>query len=504
VVYASDGTVLGDSGIVVSKAEDRSSKVVAKLWCKKVVKPKVHEVSLVVRDDNRTLGTIKLSVSQVGVEQALAQTGRVILAGALLVSAVLSFMVVMLTRNITRPLNYLNRVVKGIVEGNLSIRAKVSSYKEINDLAISLNAVAEILETYADQLSEEQDKIKVLLASTSDGIIITDKEGVITLASNPAGRLFGLCVDSLVGMQVRDIASAEEIADLIWSALTENKIIRKEVKTSFPAERILNFFVSPTHNKEGDVIGSVCVLQDISEARRQAEIKKDFVANVSHELRTPVASIRAIVGALQSGALDDPAIAARFVSSLDAETQRLSLLLNDLLNLSELESGKVRRRCAVVDLYEVVNEVVESLSDKIRQNCIFVSVDVPVGLTIKADRVQIFQVLQNLIDNAVKYTESGGSVTITAMEMGAEVRFSVQDTGVGIPPTDLDRIFERFYRVDKARSRQLGGTGLGLSIVKDIVESYNGRVIVQSELGKGSTFTVVLPKNPFDTSASQS
>ncbi len=308
--------------------------------------------------------------------------------------------------------------------------------------------------------------------------------------------------DRVIGEPVEALGSVPDVPDMIRRTLASGKPIHKEFKTTVPAERIINVYAAPVRDQRGDIAGGVAVLQDVTEARRQADIRKDFVANVSHELRTPVASIRAIVGALESGAMEDSAMATRFLDSLDAEAERLSLLLNDLLHLSELESGKKEPKRTTVNMYELAHEVVAELSEKAKRCGVRVTVDIPHHLSVFAEKQQMLQVLRNLIDNAVKYTGELGSVNITGYETDAETVVSVRDTGVGIPPSDLDRIFERFYRVDKARSRQLGGTGLGLSIVRDIMGAYGGRVMVDSQVGVGSTFSVVLPKHQRESDSS--
>jgi len=464
-----------------------------------MVKRKTQILTVPLRHKGVFVGTLRLSASLFEAERAAGRTRRVIVAGTLLVGIIVALVTVKLAGSISEPIGQMNRMAHEMSLGNLGQRVKVDSRDEIGQLAVSLNRMADSLEAYLDDLSEERDRMETILNSIGDGIVVTDEKEKVTLVNAPAERLFGMHRTDMIGSQVETLTPVCGLSYLVRSALSENRVIRREVRTEIPADRILNVRVAPVHDRKGQIAGTVCLLQDMSGTRRHAEIQKDFVANVSHELRTPVASIRAIVGALQSGALDDPDVAARFVSSLDAETERLSLLLNDLLNLSELDAGKTGRKYTTVSVREVAEEVVDNLADQIRQRGVYVSVDIPESITLRADRLQILQVLQNLVDNAVKYTGSGGTIGIKAFQSENEVTLKVQDTGIGIPPGDLDRIFERFYRVDKARSRQLGGTGLGLSIVKDIVDLYDGRIVVESKVGKGSTFTVVLPKFPPDS-----
>ena len=502
-VYGRDGAVLGDSenGLIEPEGSEVPKSVKelregfgCRICHSEVREPSAITVTVPVMRGGRTVGSVKLSASLYEAKQAAARTRRIILATLVLISIIVAGVTMRLAGSIAEPVSHMNEIARQMASGDLSQRVQVNSKDEVGQLAASLNLMADRLQANLDQLDQERDRMETILTSMADGIVVTDKSGAITLFNRAAERLFGLSSEQVIEKQIEVLAALPEMSDMARRMLSGAKPLRKELRTAVPADRILNVHAAAVHDRKGDIAGSVCVLADVTEVRRQAEIRKDFVANVSHELRTPVASIRALVGALQSGAWEDSAIAERFLSSLDAEAERLSLLLNDLLNLSELESGKMQPKRTIVSLGEIAEEAAAGLSGKARQYGVRVSVDVPSDITAYVDKRQMLQVLQNLIDNAVKYTGDSGFVNITAAETDGEVILSVRDTGVGIPPSDLDRIFERFYRVDKARSRQLGGTGLGLSIVRDIVDAHGGRITVDSQVGAGSTFTIALPK----------
>jgi two-component system sensor histidine kinase VicK len=252
---------------------------------------------------------------------------------------------------------------------------------------------------------------------------------------------------------------------------------------------------TPIHRREVGITGTIAVLQDVTEQEKLEASRREFVANVSHELRTPLTTIKSYTEALDDGALDDPPLASRFVGVIQNETGRMIRLVTDLLHLSRLDSKEALMRKQPTDVLEMLEDVADRFSFQMQQKDIGSEVKVGAGLP-KAlcDRDQIDQVLDNLVSNALKYTQPGGSITMGAVQApGGMLAIAVQDTGIGIPKKDLDRIFERFYRVDKARSRSMGGTGLGLSIAREIVMAHGGTISIQSELGQGTKVTFTLP-----------
>ena len=508
VVRGENGVVFGDSerGFRTTMDIPESMRGLregfgCRICHSEIREPKVLSVNVPVMRDNRQEGMVVVSASLYEATRAAAKTRRIILATLVFTCLLVAVMTLRLAGSIADPVSHMNEMARKMASGDLSLRVQTTHRDEIGQLAESLNVMADHLQSNLDQLAQERDKMATVLTTMADGIVVTDKSGMITLFNRASERLFGLKADKVLGSQVDVLKCVPDIPDMIRRTLGGGALVRKEVSTETPAERIINVYAAPVHDQKAAIAGSVVVLQDVTEIRRQAEIRKDFVANVSHELRTPVASVRAIVGALQSGAIEEASVAQNFLDNLDLETDRLSLLLNDLLHLSEIEAGKKSKR-TVVPLREIADQVVSELSDQARKTDIKVTVDMPNELSVFAEKQQMVQVMRNLVDNAIKYTGEGGRVEITGNEADSEITFTVKDTGVGIPPSALDRIFERFYRVDKARSRQLGGTGLGLSIVKDIVDAHDGRIMVDSEVGVGSSFTIALPKSKPDPTVS--
>lgn len=331
---------------------------------------------------------------------------------------------------------------------------------------------------------------ETLLEQCGAGVLTLDEDGVIARANVAAALLLGASVSALAGKSLTAAKLPKEIAALVKAARKERSLQEEEVR--LPGSGAVHVSVSPVVGDDGAEPGRfVVVVQDRSELRRVERLRRDFVANVSHEMRTPLASIRAMAETLQDGALADPTVSDHFLGTIVGEAQRLARVSEDLLVLSDAESRTPET--ASVPLSSMIDEVVQRLQTQAKTADIALKSDVPPDLLVQANYDQIEEVVVNLIDNALKYTPPGGRVRVSADAGGSTVAVHVADTGIGIQKKHLPRIFERFYRVDKARSRQSGGTGLGLSIVKHIVEAHGGQMTVESEHEKGSTFTFTLP-----------
>lgn len=452
------------------------------------------KVSVPLAREGRIVGRIEMAASGYEVQRTVGKVKHIVLVVLVLTTMITIFIGTRLAAGIGGPISHMNRMALKMAGGDLSQRVAVESRDEIGQLAQSLNVMADRLHDNLNQLAQEKSKLEMILTTMADPIIVTDRDGRVTLFNPASERLFGITQDRMIGHKLSDYRDLRDVDSIVRHALSEGKTVRRELDVTMPAALEVNAYASPVNDQDGNTTGVVVVLRDVTEYRRLVEMRKEFVANASHELRTPVASVRAIVGALQSGALDDPDAAERFLGSLDSEIDRLSQLLEDLLNLSELESGKKRLHKTMTNLRGAVEEASRDLRAGAESFGLAISNNVPAELTAFVDPQQIRQVMVNLLDNAIKYTPDGGSIEVFGREAGNLVTVSVRDTGVGIPMQDIDRIFERFYRVDKARSRMMGGTGLGLTIVQEIAQAHGGRVMVDSEIGQGSTFTVVLPK----------
>jgi len=442
----------------------------------------------------RPVGKARVSISLFGVRQARGRVQRVTLA-ALVAAALLAVALGQrLASSIAKPITDMSRVASRMAEGDLTQRVDATGPDEIGQLAASFNTMALQLERMLTEMAEDKDKMETILTTMADGIIVTDEVGRVRLFNKASEGIFGREAQETLGRPIADLDLHPELAKMVHETLSTRRLVRREIRLPGPTEVQLSVYSSPVKDVSSGVKGAVVVLHDLTGIRRHERAQKEFVGNVSHELRTPITAVLVTAEALLSGAKENPKLLDRFLATLVHESERLSQLIDDLLEVAERDSGRREVRRSDVLLREVADRVFALCRAKAQRNHMGMTLDVPEDLVVYADEQQVEQVLANLVDNAVKYTLEGGTVTLHAEENGSSVSFSVSDTGIGIPQGEVSRIFERFYRVDKARSRQLGGTGLGLSIVKDIVDAHGGTIGVETQLDEGSTFTVTLPK----------
>ena len=341
-------------------------------------------------------------------------------------------------------------------------------------------------------LESERAKIGAVLDSMVEGVIALDRQGLVLLMNPSARRILDLGQESVVGQSLLEVIRNRGLADLVelCQTLEPSEQCRREVGLQLPVQRNLEVNAMPLPESQGVVL----VLHDITELRRLEQVRVEFVANVSHELRTPLTAIKGYLETLIDEAPAEPLTHRRFLGVAHTHADRLSRLINDLLNLSDIETGKVVLRTRSVGLQDFVNEAFTIFEKEATKRGVKLQNEISADMVVWADRDRLSQIFVNLVDNAVKYTPKGGSVTFKAVARGSKfIGFQVIDTGQGIPPTDLPRITERFYRVDKARSRELGGTGLGLAIVKHLIQLHGGTLHIDSEVGKGTIIEIGLP-----------
>ncbi len=395
---------------------------------------------------------------------------------------------------ISKPIKEIAWVAKSITTGDYTKRILISSNDELGDLARAFNNMAEQIKIRIEEVTAGKARLEAVLLSMFEGVMVLDAGGKIRLM-NERLKEYLKVEDEPVGRKPLEVIRNIEIQEIVDKSLKIKKGLEsREIFVLVPDEKILSIHATPIINK-GNTEGSVLVFYDITELRRLEKIRQDFVANVSHELRTPISSIKGYAETLLDGALDDKENARDFIEVIHSDSERLASLINDILDLSKIESGQLKLILSPISIIPVIKKVIKLLDKQSKTKGIKVDLVIPKILPkVIADKERIARVILNLLDNAIKYNTLNGNIIISFRENKRSIKLSIADTGLGIAEKDIGRVFERFYRVDKAGSCELGGTGLGLSIVKHIVEVHNGEVFVQSILGQGSTFSFTIPK----------
>ena len=417
-------------------------------------------------------------------EGELAQAALLAVLAALVATAVLSWWV---GRRLFSPLDGLVAGADRFVAGELAHRVPLPEETELAAVASALNRLAEHAESQVSAAQGERDQLRAILAAMAEGVLVTDAQGRALLANPAFARLFATR-ELVAGKLPIEVAREPALQQLVTTTLASGAAGAADVVVERGERRHVALLSAPL----GDGRGVVIVARDVTPVVRLTEMRRDFVANVSHELKTPLAAIRGLAETLRDGALADPDTATRFMGRILDQCARLQALLEDLLTLSRLESPAGATEPEPVDLGALAHTAREILAPAAAER--EVAIEVTAGeATVAGDQDALERLLLNLLDNAVKYNRPGGTVRLLVERLDGQVMIEVRDSGIGIPPEHLPRIFERFYRVDRARSRGEGGTGLGLAIVKHVAQLHRGRVEVESEPGVGSTFRVWLP-----------
>ncbi len=516
-VIAADGTVLADSDEPSSQMENHATRpeVVAALlegnghsvrFSQTVHRDLVYYAQVVPQATGQRL-ILRLAVPVGEVARGFNRFRRDFLAIAVLSLAAAAGIAFLWARRITLPLREMVGFAKRVAQGELARRLPVRSRDELGQLARALNAMASDLEETLHKLEEEGRRIRTIMESMAEGLLVIDARGRISLVNPAAEVLLGIKKETALGQTPLEAVRSHELDDLLKAGVNREGGASAEVTLAYPRRRVLAGTAVAIRDAGGTVQGTVLALRDITQLKRLEEARMEFVVNVSHELRTPLTAIRGYAETLLDRGLEDREESRKFLEIIHRHADRLGRLLNDLLDLSNIELERTPLSIAPVAVAEASRQAAAILHPQADRKAIRVSTIIPDELPpVLADRDRLVQILVNLIDNAVKYTAEGGSVTISAgvcqRENGSApgqaarqptVEIIVEDTGIGIPEKDLPRITERFYRVDKARSRELGGTGLGLAIVKHLVQAQHGTLTIESEVGRGTTVRFTLP-----------
>ncbi|HDK26507.1 MAG TPA: phosphate regulon sensor histidine kinase PhoR, partial [Candidatus Atribacteria bacterium] len=452
-------------------------------------------IAIPIIKNGQILGVVRLSLPLTDVNRGIANLRKIIILATLIALAIASITSLIISLTITRPLQEMTKVSQKISKGDFSKKLKICRQDEIGQLANSLNLMSEELENKIRIISEDKDKMKVVLSSVIEGIIAIDKEGRIILFNNALKNMTDYSSDRVLGKFHWEIIRNNQLNELLKEVLQKGQPLTQEITIFSPQEKIFRASANPL-TKKNEVWGAVVVLNDITEIKKLEKMRSEFVANVSHELRTPLTSIQGFVETLKDGAINDPGKAQYFLEIIEKQSNRLNNLIEDILQLSKIESQEIIMNLQSINLRDLIDKTISEFKKKIEQKNHKIKINISPQLPlIKADPEQIEVVFRNLLDNAIKYTPNRGEIYISAFEKAENIYIEIADNGIGISAEHLPRIFERFYRVDKDRSRKLGGTGLGLAIVKHIVQAHGGTIGVESKPGKGSKFFFTLPKN---------
>jgi two-component system phosphate regulon sensor histidine kinase PhoR len=434
-------------------------------------------------------GVVRLAVSLDAWDATLRRT-HVLLGLAVLLGLVLSVLATaMAARLMSRSVLRLTSLARELANGNLDQRVHTQGTDEVAELGRALNGLAENLSRTLQELRVERDLLGRILEDMREGVVVLDGDGRAVML-NVALKDMLLLDGAVVGRPILQVLNNADITGLVDKARATGGPQTGEAEVVGLTPRRVLVSVAPLSGAPGSLL---LVLVDVTELRRLENVRKDFVANVSHELRTPVMAVRSATETLMSGARQDPQATARFLDIIERNAERLANLVEDLLELSRIESRRMTLDLMPTDVARVIQGILPLFRDRAERRNIRLEVALPPDLPeVMADARALEKVLSNLVDNATKYSGEGSEVRVVAQQRGEEVVLSVEDTGPGIEARHLTRVFERFYRVDAGRSRELGGTGLGLAIVKHLVEAMEGSVRVESQVGKGSTFQVTI------------
>ena len=457
------------------------------------IKTDMLYVAYPMRDRTGIIGVVRLALPIIQLKHYQNRIIDIVLIG-LLIALVFSLLLSLLfSSKVTKPLRQMMQVSKKISQGDFTQKIKARTKDEIGELGQILNGMSLELSSKIDQINEDKLKLDSVLSNMTEGVLALDYRGKVLLVNDALGRMFEL--DSAYGRLYYEVIRDYALNQFIREVFSTKQAKNMEFSSLHPQERELMVQSTLVGSQKENTVFTIFVFYDITELKRTEKIRRDFVANVSHELKTPLTSIKGFVEALQDGAINDSEQANQFLSIISQHTERMNKIISDLLQLSLIESEGFQLKIEPFAIKEVVEGVVSMLKSSAEKK----SQNIEIKLyseeqRVLADKYRINQALTNLVDNAIRYTPEKSTITIQTEDKGDSIEIAVMDNGIGIPSKDLPRIFERFYTVDKGRSRESGGTGLGLSIVKHIIEAHNGKVIVESELGKGSRFSFDLKK----------
>ncbi|MEQ3444176.1 cell wall metabolism sensor histidine kinase WalK [Enterococcus cecorum] len=433
--------------------------------------------------------------------QQIKNIAVIFVTASLLAVGISMVVAILIAHSITQPIGEMREQALGIARGDYSRKVTVHGKDELGQLALTFNQLAEQIEETQDAMESERNRLNSVLSHMSDGVVATDRRGKVITINDMALSLLGISKEAAIGQNILNLLDIEKDYTLrkILESTEELLIERKE--SNYGDNKIIRVEFSMIRRESGFISGLVAVMHDVTEQEQNERDRREFVSNVSHELRTPLTSMRSYIETLSEGAWQDQEMAPRFLKITLDETDRMIRMINDLLDLSRMDNDNLKLNIEMVNFNELVNfvldrfDVIIANSEK-KYRIVREFTQRPLFVEVDTDRM--IQVIDNIMNNAIKYSPDGGKITVRLIETHNNVILSITDQGLGIPKKDISRIFDRFYRVDKARARKQGGTGLGLAISKEVVKALGGTIWATSIENYGSTFYISLPYEPFE------
>jgi two-component system phosphate regulon sensor histidine kinase PhoR len=501
-VIAADGRVLADSAEDPQKMENHAGRPEVQQALASGAGRAVRHSATIGRDlvylalrsqpSARPPLILRFALPLRRIDDALAEFRRRLVVASMVILLAAGGAMLLISRSFSGRVGRLKDFSRRVAGGDFHPLSVERGGDELTELAQALNETAVRLDQTIRSLTDERNRSDAIVRSMVEGVAVVGPNERILFCNPAFGRILGVNAKSFEGRPLVEVSRQTELLEVVRKASAARGTVAGEVVLG--TVRPQTFAVTAAPVQAGETSGAVVVLHDISELRRLERVRRDFVANVSHELKTPLTAIQGFAETLLGGALDDLQNRQRFVEIIRDHARRLARLTDDLLRLSQMEAGKLELELRPLSVARVIESCVETTSYKAAEKQLTVQIECPQDLPpVRGDVNRLQDVLQNLLDNAVQYTPPGGRVTVRAQAAGREVIVTVSDTGIGIPRADQERIFERFYRVDVARSREAGGTGLGLAIAKHLVEAHGGRIWVESSVGQGSDFHFSIP-----------